>query len=56
MKQRYEPKQPDKDKPLVAAMKRLAKKYPRYGHRFITAKLHQEGWRVNHKRCAATLA
>ncbi len=50
MTQRYEPKQPDKDKTLVAAMKRLAKKYPRYGYRLISAKLRQEGWRVNHKR------
>ena len=50
MTQRYEPKQPDKDKILTADMKRLAGKYPRYGYRFITAKLLQEGWRVNHKR------
>jgi putative transposase len=50
MTQRYEPKQPDKDKILTADIKRLAGKYPRYGYRFITAKLRQEGWRVNHKR------
>jgi len=50
MTQRYEPKQPDKDKALVAAMKRLAKKHLRYGYRFITAKLRQDGWQVNHKR------
>jgi len=50
MTQRYKPKQPDKDKPLIAAMKRLAGKYPRYGYRFITAKLRQDGWQVNHKR------
>jgi transposase InsO family protein len=50
MTQRYEPKQPDKDKPLITAMKRLAGKHPRYGYRFITAKLRQEGWQVNHKR------
>ena len=48
--QRYKPKQPDKDKVLVAAMKRLAKEHPRYGYRFITAKLRQEGWLVNKKR------
>ncbi len=48
--QRYEPKLPDKDKALVAAMKRLAKKHLRYGYRFITAKLRQDGWQVNHKR------
>jgi len=50
MTQRYEPKQPDKDKALIAAMKRLAVKHPRYGYRFITAKLHQDGWQVNKKR------
>jgi len=50
MTQRYKPKQPDKNKPLIAAMKRFAGKYPRYGYRFITAKLRQEGWQVNHKR------
>jgi transposase InsO family protein len=50
MTQRYDPKQPDKDKPLIAAMKRLAGKHKRYGYRFITAKLRQEGWQVNHKR------
>ncbi len=50
MTQRYEPKQPNKDKALVAAMKRLAGKHPRYGYRFITAKLRQDGWQVNKKR------
>jgi putative transposase len=50
MMQRYEPKQPDKDKMLIADMKRLAGKYPSYGYRFITAKLHKEGRQVNHKR------
>jgi transposase InsO family protein len=28
----------------------LAKEYGRYGYRRITAMLHNEGWRVNHKR------
>lgn len=50
MTQRYEPKHPDVDKPIIAAIKRLAGKYPRYGYRFITAKLRQQGWQVNHKR------
>jgi transposase InsO family protein len=50
MTQRYEPAQPDKDKMLIADMRRLAGKYPCYGYRFITAKLRQDGWRVNHKR------
>jgi transposase InsO family protein len=50
MTQRYEPKNPDKDNILIADMRRLAGKHPRYGYRFITAKLRQAGWRVNHKR------
>jgi len=50
MTQRYQPRQPDKDKALMAEMKRLARHYPRYGYRFITAKLRQQGWRVNPKR------
>ena len=50
MTQRYEPRQPDKDKMLTADMRRLAGKYPYYGYRFITAKLRQAGWQVNHKR------
>jgi len=50
MTQRYEPKQTDKEKPLITEMKRLAGRHPRYGYRFITAKLRQEGWQVNHKR------
>ena len=48
--QRYNGKQVDLDKPLVAAMLRLAGKYPRYGYRRITAMLRTEGWRVNKKR------
>lgn len=50
MTQRYEAKHADKDKVLVADMKAIAHKHPRYGYRFITAKLRQAGWRVNHKR------
>lgn len=50
MTQRYKTKQPDKDKALIDAMKRLSKKHPRYGYRFITAKLRQDGWQVNKKR------
>jgi transposase InsO family protein len=50
MTQRYETKQPDKDKPIIKAMKKIASEHPSYGYRFITAKLRQEGWQVNHKR------
>jgi len=48
--QRYKPKRRDKDKALTDEIRRLARRYPRYGYRFITAKLRQEGWPVNHKR------
>jgi transposase InsO family protein len=52
MTQRYEIKQADKDKLLIADMKRLAGQHLSYGYRFVTAKLRQEGWQVNHKRVA----
>jgi putative transposase len=48
--QRYRCKQADKDQVLVASIRRLAQKHPRYGYRFITAKLRQDGWCVNKKR------
>lgn len=35
---------------LVQRIHELVRCYPRYGYRFITAKLRQEGWRVNFKR------
>jgi transposase InsO family protein len=35
---------------LVARIVELAKRYGRYGYRRITALLHREGWRVNHKK------
>jgi transposase InsO family protein len=48
--QRYEP-QPRKDESaLVRRILELARRHPRYGYRFITAKLRQEGWQVNRKR------
>lgn len=49
--QRYEAKEPSSDaKSLVVRIHELVRKYPRYGYRMITAKLRQEGWRVNFKR------
>jgi len=50
MTQHYKIKQPDKDKALTTEIKKLAKKYKRYGYRMITAKLRQAGWNINHKR------
>jgi transposase InsO family protein len=35
---------------LVKRMLELARAHPRYGYRFIRAKLRQEGWQVNAKR------
>ena len=35
---------------LVACIINLATKYGRYGYRRITALLHNEGWKANHKR------
>jgi transposase InsO family protein len=35
---------------LVKAIKRLAKKHPRWGYRFIHALLERQGWQVNLKR------
>jgi putative transposase len=35
---------------LTSRLHELARKYPRYGYRMMTAKLRQEGWRVNSKR------
>jgi transposase InsO family protein len=35
---------------LERRIKALSRKHPRYGYRFITQLLRQEGWRVNRKR------
>ena len=50
MTQRYKIKQPNRDKALTTEIKKLAKRYKRYGYRMVTAKLRQDGWVVNHKR------
>jgi transposase InsO family protein len=50
MTQHYKIKQPDKDKALTTEIRKLAKKYKRYGYRMITDKLRLDGWQVNHKR------
>jgi putative transposase len=49
--QRYEGKKDtEEEQRLVGRMHELVRQHPRYGYRFITAKLRQEGWRVNFKR------
>jgi transposase InsO family protein len=48
--QRYAPREPDRDRPLVRRMLELVRRHPRYGYRRITALLRQDGWVVNRKR------
>lgn len=49
--QRYQARHDsEQERRLVARIHELVRKYPRYGYRFITIKLRQEGWRVNFKR------
>jgi len=49
--QRYQAKEAsEEEKRLVTRIHELVRKHPRYGYRFITAKLRQEGWQVNFKR------
>ena len=49
--QRYKAKEvSDEEKSLVARIHELVRKHPRYGYRFITAKLRQEGRHVNVKK------
>ena len=42
--------QPRSTQRLLERIHELVRKYLRYGYRMITAKLRQEGWRVNFKR------
>jgi len=48
--QRYQAKVRDDEPRLVSRMLELVRRHPRYGYRFITSKLCQEGWAVNAKR------
>ena len=48
--QRYESQPPSDEAALLKRMLELVRVHPRYGYRFITAKLRQEGWQVNAKR------
>jgi putative transposase len=48
--QRYVAKPREDEQALVKRMLELTRQHPRYGYRFMTAKLRQEGWQVNRKR------
>ena len=43
--QRYEPREPDDEKPLVRRMKELSAEHPRYGYRRVWALLRAEKFR-----------
>ena len=47
--QRYTPKLPEKDKPVIHDILVLHVKHPRYGYRHITIQLREQGWWINIK-------
>jgi transposase InsO family protein len=47
---RYRGRSRQQDEPLIRALRRLARKHPRYGDKRIHARLVHEGWTVNRKR------
>ena len=48
--QRYQQKVRDDEPALIKQILELVREYPRYGYRFIWAKLRQLGWKINKKR------
>lgn len=48
--QRYTARTPDDEGKLIESMHAVVRAHPRYGYRFVWAKLRQAGWRVNRKR------
>lgn len=48
--QRYEPRVTKEEERLVADVRRLARRNPRYGQRRVHALLRREGWKLNKKR------
>jgi putative transposase len=47
---RYRPRDRSPEAPLVRALRRLARKHPRWGYRRIHARLQRAGWSVSLKR------
>lgn len=47
---RYQPRQRSGEEALVKAIRRLARRHPRFGYKRVHALLCREGWRVNVKR------
>lgn len=47
---RYRRRPADGEAALLRAIRRLARRHPRYGYRRIHARLHKQGWAVNLKR------
>jgi putative transposase len=47
---RYRRRQRSGEDALIKAIRRLARRHPRYGYKRIWARLKQKGWRVNGKR------
>ena len=48
--QRYKPKLPEKDKPVIKDLLDLHVKHPRYGYRRITIKSQKKDWFIDFKR------
>jgi len=48
--QRYECKQPGKDRLIIKDILNFSGKHPRYGYRRVTILLREDGWLVNFKR------
>jgi transposase InsO family protein len=48
--QRYVKRRQEDEPKLIEAMHAIVRVHPRYGYRFVWAKLKQTGWRVNRKR------
>ena len=47
--QRLRPVEPDRDRALREALRRLSRAHPRWGYRRAHAQLRQQGWTINRK-------